>query len=72
MKSNIKEIDRKLRDRCYDLGYEMNSSMNDIVSNDTIRPDLRSSYVINVHEAMKSLCALERRINMALNAISDK
>lgn len=72
MKSNIKEIERKLRDRCYDIGYEMNSSMSDIVVNDTISPNDKVAYVINIHEAMKALCTLERRINIALNAISTK
>ena len=72
MKSNVKEIESKLRDRCYDIGYEMNSSMADIVANDTLSPDDKVAYVINIHEAMKALCTLERRINFALNAVTNK
>ena len=72
MRSNVKEIEGKLRDRCYDIGYELNSSMADIVANDTLSPADRVSYVIHVHEAMKALCTLERRINFALNAVTNK
>ena len=54
MKSNVKEIERKLRDRCYDLGYEMNSSMNDMEESERKRlVDFASGLVFGHHGSIE-------------------